>query len=474
MKKIFIFFIVINFSLISLAQKNISGIWQGILTAGGGIEVHLVFNIKDSAGVYSVTMDSPDQGVKGIPASINTTGDSILITAGKGAAKYMGLIKNDSTIYGTWLQGASYPLNIKKVKEIEMARRPQTPKAPFPYRSQDVIYFNKDKSIQYGATITIPEGKGPFPSLLLLTGSGQTNRDEEMLQHRPFAVIADYLTKKGYIVMRVDDRGVGQTTGDLKNATTRDFATDGEVSFDYLKNINEVDKKHMGLLGHSEGGMIAQIIAAERSDIDFIVSLAGPGEKVTTLMEEQNEALLRINGIPESIIKGYVSFYKDLLPTIINAHDLEDAKTSVSKLLDNWISKSDKNTVILTTGINGPGTKEKYINVLLSQMYLPWYLYFIKYDPDIYLQKIHSKILALDGDKDIQVIAKSNLSSMETSLKKGPSKNITFLELKGLNHLFQHCNTCTPQEYGKLEETIAPEALETISNWLKMNVYKAK
>lgn len=468
MKKLILSIIILTVTSPIYAQKNVTGLWAGTLNVG--VEVHLVFHIKDSAEVFSVTMDSPDQGVNDIPASINIKQDSMIIRLLKGNGKYEGFISSDSTINGKWIQGGSYTLNMKKVKEIMLSKRPQTPKPPFPYKSEDVLYFNVDNSIQYGATITTPVGKGPFPSLLLITGSGQQNRDEEILQHRPFAVIADYLTRKGYIVMRVDDRGMGKTTGDVKNATSRDFANDAEVSIDYLKKLKDVDLSRIGLLGHSEGGMIAQMIAAERKDIDFLIFLAAPGEKCIKLMEDQNAAVLRSNGTPEPVITGYIKYYHNLIPAIISAPSIEDAKNSVSKLVDQWISTTDKNTVIMTTGINGTDTKEKYINSIVPVLYSPWFLYFLKYDPDIYLRKIKSKVLALNGDKDVQVIAETNLSAMEKSLKKGPSKKVDVIKLNGLNHLFQHCKSCSPVEYGKLEETISPEVLETIGKWLNSNV----
>lgn len=468
-KKYTAFLLMIMLSFSAMAQKKIDGIWEGTLHAN--VDIRIVFHIHPNGENYTVALDVPDQGAKDIPASaVRVSKDSISVEIEKIHGSYAGRITDDSTITGVWTQGRGFPLNIKKVREITAVKRPQTPMSPFPYKSEDVVYFNAGKSVRYGATITSPEGKGPFPALLLITGSGQQNRDEEIFQHRPFAVIADYLTRKGYIVMRVDDRGTGQTTGDLTLATSRDFANDAEVSFDYLKMKKEVDPARMGLLGHSEGGMIAQMIAAERKDIGFLVFLAAPGEKTTLLMEEQNAAILRTAGMSQAYTGQYLSLYRSLIPAVTSAPSFAEAKQAASGLVDAWTTKTDKNIVLATTGINSETTKERFINSFVPALYTPWYRYFLSYDPDINLRKIKSKVLALNGDKDIQVIAGTNLPEMKASLKKSLSKDVEIKELTGLNHLFQHCRSCTVQEYGQLEETIAPEVLDTISSWLNAHV----
>ena len=468
MKKLLVCVCLIYASLPVIAQKNIDGLWLGVLKVG--VDLHMVFQITNDAKGYSAILDVPDQGAKGIQANMRRTKDSIFIEIEKIHGIYKGLIQNDSTIIGSWIQGREFPLNIKKVKEIMAPRRPQNPKPPYAYRSEDIIYYNSDSSIRYGATITIPNGKGPFPAVLLITGSGQQNRDEEILEHRPFAVIADHLTRNGYIVMRVDDRGMGQTTGDLIHATSRDFANDAEVSLEHLIKRREVNRQRVGLLGHSEGGMIAQMIAAERKDIYFLISLAGPGEKVLKLMTDQNEAVLSKNGMSKKYIDHYLQLYQKLIPVIINAGSEQAARSAALKEVNTWVKATDKNIVAATTGIKNEETTKEFINAFVPTMYSSWFRYFFAYDPDANLRKLNSKILALNGSEDIQVIAKTNLASMKSSLQNGRSKDFTMKELKGLNHLFQHCTTCTVQEYGQLEETIAPEVLETIASWLKTHV----
>lgn len=352
----------------------------------------------------------------------------------------------------------------------QSSKRPQTPQPPFPYQSEDLLYYNADSSIRYGATLTLPPGKGPFPALLLITGSGQQNRDEEIFGHKPFAVIADYLTRKGVVVLRVDDRGMGQTTGEVRHATSRDFAGDAEVSLNYLKKRKEVNPQKIGLLGHSEGGLIAQMIAAERKDIDYLIFLAAPGEPTTRLMSHQSEAFLLKAGLSKSYTDQYIPLYDSLLIVIPGSPSLEEAKLRAGRLVDDWRAATPPEVVKATTAITDTATRQRFINAFATAAYSPWFRYFLSYDPATVLPKISARILALDGDQDIQVIAKTNLPAMEASLKKSLSKDYELKELKGLNHLFQHCTVCNIQEYGLLEETIAPEVLSLIADWLQSHV----
>lgn len=460
------FFVV----LIVNAQKGIEGIWEGKLVLGA-TSLRLVLNIrKDNTG-YSATLDSPDQGAKGIKTSgVILRGDSLFIEVPSVGGKISGRLSNDSIINGEWFQGTSLPLQLKKVVAVSEPKRPQTPKPPYAYISEDVIYQNKNKSVQYGATLTTPKGAGPFPAIILITGSGPQNRDEELFGHKPFAVLADYLTKQGYAVLRVDDRGVGQTTGDAKAATSKDFAMDVNVGLDYLKARKEVDKTKLGLLGHSEGGMIAQLVAAERTDITYIISMAGPGQKITELMTDQNRAVLLSSGLPKQTVDDYLKLYSALLPMVINAPSDTVAKTSALQLLNKWIAETPKATVVATTGIKDSAGKTGFITAFTGQLRTPWFLYFMKYNPEPYIKKIKAKVLVINGEKDIQVAATPNLAGWTSALLKSGSKKYDVIELKGLNHLFQRCTTCTVQEYGLIEETLAPEALETIGAWLKKNV----
>lgn len=469
MKKNMLLLAFVLTTIYSSGQNRFLGIWEGKINVGA--EMTLVFQVtQDASNNFSATLDSPENGLKGIKVSLlKLFDDSVYVEINQFQAKYSGKLRGD-IINGTFSQGMSIPLNLKKVNKITEKVRAQTPVAPFPYRSEDVEYANKERSIHYGATITIPQGKGPFPAVLLLTGSGQQNRDEEIMGHKPFAVIADHLTRNGFIVLRVDDRGMGKTTGDVFSSTTRDFANDAIVSLNYLMARQEVSKKKVGLIGHSEGGMIAQIVAAERTDINFIIMLAGPGEKTMKLMSEQNEAAFTKAGMPKDYTDAYVDLYKNVLQAIIASGDNAAAITSTRAVVNAWVDKTSNTIVAATTGIKDEDSKEKFINQFVGQVGSPWFRYFLAYDPAPNLKKIKAKILALNGDKDIQVISKSNLPAIETALKVGKSKKYEVKELPGLNHLFQECKICTVAEYGQLDQTISPIVLELMTAWLKANV----
>jgi pimeloyl-ACP methyl ester carboxylesterase len=306
--------------------------------------------------------------------------------------------------------------------------------------------------------------------MLLLTGSGPQNRDEEIFGHRPFAVIADYLTRRGYLVLRVDDRGVGKTTGFSKEATTKDFADDAMVSFEYLKSLPGVNKKKLGLLGHSEGGMIAQLVAAQRSDVAFVIKLAAPGQPVMDLMAGQNRAVLLASGMQAEAVNKYIELYRPLSAAIVNAPSDTAAMLEARRLIDNWMQTTTPANILATTGIRDEATKQAFIDQFIRQLRQPWFRYFMQYDPDPFIRKTGAKVLALNGDRDIQVVSSDNLPALKASLQRSRSPKFDIVELKGLNHLFQRCSRCTVDEYMQLEETFAPEALETISAWLDKNV----
>lgn len=449
-------------------QKGISGTWYSKLKAG--VELRMVFHfIKDSTGKYTTVMDSPDQSVFDIPTtSTKIAGDSIFVDIKNALASFAGVLVNDSLITGTFTQGIKFPLQLTRNKVAPVVK-PQTPIPPYPYASKDVIYFTPDKARQFGATITIPNGQGPFPAALLITGSGPQNRDEEIMGHKIFAVLADHLTKNGFIVLRVDDRGIGKSTGDFSTATSLDFANDVNNGIEYLKARPEVNKNKIGLIGHSEGGMIAPMVATNRKDIDFLILLAAPGIKITELMTEQNAAILQSNGISAKAAKSYASFYKELLKSIINSPDSITVRKKSTLLLNKWTSHTDS-TILKELNWDDGLSRMELLNSLLSTFNTPWFNYFLRFDPQPYLKKVTSKVLAINGSRDLQVIAASNLAGIKKSLGKNKKEFYEIKEMKGLNHLFQTCNSCTLNEYGELNETFSPATLNYITDWLWKNV----
>lgn len=463
--------------LFSQAISGYTGTWEGKLEIG--IELRVIFHIKENGkGGLQATADSPDQSAYGLTCdTIFISEKGITIEMHDLRATYTGKLVNDSTMDGTFTQSGSLPLLLKKVDKPTERKRIQALKKPFPYYSYDVEYDNADKSAHFGATLTVPKPdsninyiKEPeYPVAILITGSGQQDRDETLMGHKPFAVIADYLTRNGFAVLRVDDRGIGQTKADYINATSADFAKDVEAGIDYLKTRRDIDKNKIGLIGHSEGGMIAPMVASHRPDIRFIVLLAGPGIRIIDLMAEQNAALLKSAGVSEDAINKFLPVYKKTAMAIVKSTDSVSAKRSALKIMDKWMKKTDTKTKE-ALGFSAAKSAKGYIDELYPVMSSPWFRYFLLFDPQPYLRQLTCNVLALNGSRDIQVIASSNLSGIEASLKKSKVKSYEVKEMPGLNHLFQHCTKCTVNEYGELEETFSPEVLQIMVDWLNKNV----
>lgn len=444
------------------------GLWQGKLNVG--VELRLVFHVTDSAGVLKASADSPDQNAFGMKCdSVFVTENTITIKMLGLRASYTGKQVADSILEGTFTQGANLPLTLKKVNKVEERKRPQTPKPPFSYISEDVIYENADKSLKYGATITIPAGNGPFPAAILITGSGAQSRDEEILGHKIFAVIADHLTKNGIVVLRVDDRGMGKSTGVFSEATTADFANDVSTGVDYLLTRNEVDKNKVGLIGHSEGGMIAPMVATKRKDINFVILLAGPGVKTLDLLVEQTGAIMASSGVSEKAVLSYKPLYRKLLVKTINESDTLKAFKNAYSLTEKWAAATDT-ALLAQLGMNDKTAREKASEQLVKSVSGKWFRYFLQFDPAPYIKKLSCKVLALNGGKDLQVIASQNIPGIEKALKKSKASVKDIKVLDGMNHVFQTCKKCTLPEYGELEETFSPVALKEMSDWLNKNV----
>ncbi len=461
---------------VTAQQQKFTGSWEGKINVG--VSLRIVFNFSVKAdGTLSATMDSPHLSAFGVAAHTNNIlHDSIHTNLDKYKVRFAGKLLNDSLIGGKFSQIIDIPLQLKKVEKVSVLVRPQTPKPPFPYSSKEVTYNNADNSIQFGGTYTKPfiapnerSRERRYPAILLITGSGQENRDEELFGHKPFAVIADYLTRMGFIVLRVDDRGVGKTTGDVMNATSADFAKDVEAGVNFLKTRIDVDTNRIGLLGHSEGGMIAPMVATKRKDINFIVLLAGPGIPVTDLMTEQAVANLGAAGISAKTQQAYGPLYKSVVKAAITGKDSNAIKKNVTTIVKTWVKKTDP-ALVKELEMETPAAQQSYINETMRDINKPWFRYFISYNPQPVLQKLTCKVFALNGSKDIQVISKSNLAGIRTSLLKSKSPAYEVMEMPGMNHLFQTCTKCTVAEYGELEETFSPAALEAIGNWLKKNV----
>ncbi len=477
----------IIFTLISilfsanLFSQQVSGTWEGSLDIQG-TELPVVFHVvKLPSGKYTASFDSPKQNSYNNPCSdIFVTTDSIIIKMEAIRAQYDGKLSESNTILvGTFSQaGNSFPLEMKKSSEevkIKTINRPQTPKPPFPYKSEEVVYTNADNTIQFGATFTVPLPdpnvdyfRAPvYPVVLLITGSGPQDRDETIFDHKPFAVIADYLTRQGIAVLRVDDRGVGKTTGNFRTATTLDFAKDVNAGIEYLRKRADVDTNFIGLIGHSEGGLIAPMVASSRNDIKFIVLMAGPGIKIIDMMAQQSADVMASNGISASDIMLHRPLYKNLITAILNAKDSTAASQNAISVFKKWQSGKPDSTVINTTGVTDEKSLVSFTNVFIKGLNSPWFKYFMNMDPQEYLLKTTCRVLAINGEKDIQVAAKPNLAGIKKAMEKNKNTNYTTIEIPGLNHLFQNCKKCNLAEYAELEESFDPKTLVIISDWIK-------
>ena len=426
MKKL-IFLLLCFASIAAKAQSGDAKVaWTGKLNVYG-TELTLVFHLDS----VNCTLDSPDQGIKGVPAKLAHTATGIKVTVSSINASYEG-VNMGKYIIGTFKQhGQSFPLTLKPgtVKR----NRPQTPVGPYPYQTQEVSFSNGSAVLK--GTLTLPEKHTQnTPVLLMVTGSGLQNRDEEVFEHKPFAVIANALARQGIATLRYDDRGFGESTGDLVNVTTEDLKNDALAGVQLLRK----QFKHVGILGHSEGGTIGLMLAAE-SKVDFVVSLAGGAVPFEKTLLEQNRWALQQAGYSQDVTDRYC--------------------TALESLFDEL--KAGRNPELNDHGL--PAELEQNLQIAKAQSSTPYMRYFLGLDLTERLGRITCPVLALNGTKDRQVNCEENLNVLLSGL--AGQKEIKSLD--GLNHMFQHCNTGDPAEYKDIEETFAPEALEIIIAWLK-------
>jgi pimeloyl-ACP methyl ester carboxylesterase len=390
---------------------NIEGTWHGTLKLNA-MKLSIVMHFSDNA----CTLDSPDQGAKGIKGEVREiTAEKVDVAFPTLNATYTGVLK-DGKIEGTFTQmGYKLPLVLEEGQPVRI--RPQTPQPPFPYQTEEVSFVNTEDSASLAGTLTYPVGynsKRKVPVVIMVTGSGLQNRDEELFEHKPFLVIADFLARNGIASLRYDDRGAGLSTGDIENVTTEGFCRDAAAGIAFLRKTGHFSK--IGVIGHSEGGSIAFMLAAQKK-CDFIVSMAGPGLRGDSIIVEQTNELLRQQGQPATM------------------------------------------------------TVRQMRLTMLLQKTNPWYDYFVDFDPAPVIKQIKCPALLLNGDKDSQVMAASNIPVIRALLSDNEKHQLPDNQVikvyPGLNHLFQHCTTGMPAEYGSIEETISEEVLHDIAEWIK-------
>jgi pimeloyl-ACP methyl ester carboxylesterase len=442
--------------------QDIAGSWYGSLKLSG-IELRIVFHITKIDDGYTSTMDSPDQNAFGLATATTTLADSKLTILMKTPVlEYSGELK-DGIITGNLKQnGATFPMNLSKKKvEKAVVLRPQEPKPPYPYYTEEVKFRNEAAGAVLAGTLTMPSKEGKYPVVIMISGSGPQNRNEELLGHKPFLVIADHLTRNGIAVLRYDDRGTAQSTGDFKTATSLDFASDVEAAIDFLKGRKEIDKKKIGLMGHSEGGLIAPMVAEKSKDVDFIILLAGPGLPGYKILLMQQELIARAGGSSESDIEKTRKTNQAAFDVVLKSDNVETLQPELTKFLVDELAKDP------TAEIPAGMSKEDFVKSSVAQMVSPWMMYFLKYDPATSLTKVKCPVLAVNGSLDLQVPPKEDLAAIGESLKKAKNKKVTIIEFPGLNHLFQECKTGSPNEYASIEQTFSPKALDEITKWIQ-------
>ncbi|MFA7583021.1 MAG: alpha/beta fold hydrolase [Proteiniphilum sp.] len=442
-----------------LNAGDITGSWEGILRVQQS-HLRIVFHIQGTDSTLTSTMDSPDQGAFGLPTTRSSFRDNKveIVATGLGIF-YQGTLLGDS-IAGTFNQGGiPFPLVLKR-SEKPVLDRPQTPVEPLPYISEEVIIPYPDDSISLSGTLTLPDSTGTFPAILLIAGSGPNDRDETLFGHKPFLVISDHLTRNGFAVLRYDKRGVGKSTGDFDKATLRDFADDAIMAVDYLKQRKEVNGEKIGLLGHSEGGIVAPMVASEETAVHMMVLMAAPGTTGIEIVLDQNEISMQQQAMEPETIEKLQLLNREMFESLLTWDGSENHRTALrDRLLHLW----EQLPLLQTVKMN----KDSYLRSQFNAMIKPGYRSFLAVNPTKNLEKVRCAVLAINGENDLQVAAEKNLAAIGKALERGGNQHFEIKKYPLLNHLFQESVTGRVDEYGKISQTISPEVLSDITNWLK-------
>jgi len=424
---------------------SLTGIWLGKIKATEQLEMRIAFEIsRNETGLLSAKMNVIEQKAFNIPMeAVIMQNDTLQILFTAGRIDYKGIYQADTkTIDGLFTQsGKSFPLVLSPVKELPLTvNRPQTPQRPLPYHEEEVVFENKSASVQLAGTLTMPKSTQAKPAIILIAGSGRNDRNGTKMGH--FFLLSDYLTRQGYIVLRSDKRGVGKSTGDYRSSTTADFASDIHAAIDYLKTRPEVDSRQIGLIGHSEGAVIAPMVASARKDISYLILMGGVGMQGDELLLLQTRKLSEANGATPDAIEEQINSFRSWY-AIIGENIPDSTKISRIREVD-------------------PTVSEGAIKLLMT----PWIAYFTSCNASDYLKKVKCPVLAITGSKDLQCPPEENFKEIESALKSARNKDFTLQVMPGLNHLFQTAQSGSPMEYEKIEEIIAPQALSYISDWI--------
>lgn len=446
------------------AGERFVGTWKGVLEMPGAL-LRLALDVTRSGDAVGGSLTSLDQGNTRIPVTLVVRNDSLVAEMPSIVASFaVGL--NGDTLHGTFTQnGAKGRITLGHLSHTivaVVAKRPQEPIEPLPYTSTNVA-FPSVNGIVLAGTLTTPPGAGPWPAVVLVSGSGPHDRDERMVGHRPFFVLSDYLTRRGIAVLRYDDRGAGRSGGSFAASTTADFTDDAEAAVQFLALRPEIDRARIGIAGHSEGGAIAPIVASRSKDVAFIVLMAAPGVPGDSLLVLQNQAQLRIAGLSALEAEPLARLTSRLLHAVSSANDSVQARTRVVEIEESYIvaQQPDRREPLRANLANRN-----------AQLLTPWMRYYLAFDPRKALATVRVPVLAMNGTLDGQVVYRENLDAIAAALKSGANPEFERVELPGLNHLFQTAETGAIAEYSVIEETFSPTALQRIGDWIQRHTEK--
>jgi pimeloyl-ACP methyl ester carboxylesterase len=444
------------------AAPAVAGHWEGTIDIPGSGLVVKVDLKMDPAGraAWSGTIDIPQQSAQGLPLDkLSVDGDHVRFSIAKipGDPTFDGRLAGGE-IRGAFTQGpATYPFHLGR-DAVKPPRRPQEPYPPLPYSEEEIIYQNGDFVL--AGTLTMPPGMGPFPAVLLISGSGAQNRNEELLGHKPFLVLADHLTRAGIGVLRVDDRGVGGSSGSVSEATSEDFAGDALAGVRFLQTQPRIAKDRVGLVGHSEGGLIAPLAASRSADVAFIVLLAGPGVPGSEIIPAQVQKIDRAEGMPEDKARRQANLTRTALTMARAENDRSALRSKLEKFF------ADHPEAIDAKALESMGGMQKFLDFQVMTLSSPWFRFFYDYDPRPALRKVRVPVLAVNGQLDTQVPFEQNLPAIEQALREAKNPDVTVRAMPGLNHLFQTAKTGSPTEYATIDETMAPAVLDLVTGWI--------
>jgi pimeloyl-ACP methyl ester carboxylesterase len=449
--------------------ESLAGSWLGGLNVNAGMTLRLALDVTETDGKLTAILDSIDQNAKIPVTTISVNANQVQFECAAIRGSFKGSFSADGAeIGGTWSQGgSSLPLTFKRQSQPFVLKRPQQPAKPYPYREEELTFRDPATNITLAGTLTLPDGQGPFPAVVLMSGSGPQDRDEALMGHKPFLILADQLTRAGIAVLRYDDRGVGKSTGNFSTATHLDFAADGRAVFEYLKSRPEINSKKVGLLGHSEGSVYVPFVMRESKDVAFVVMLAGIGVPMRELLDQQARDIASASGVKYEKTPALEAIddeiYARLATGRSDAESLEFVRGKLKEAMALYPEDLKK-----ATGFSD-ATLEAYVRMFVS----PWFTLLSQYDPRETLPAVKCPVLALFGSKDTQVAAAPNSAGMKAAFDAGGNRDVTMKTFPDLNHLFQHANSGAPAEYASIEETMSPEVTDMISKWIKERTVKA-